>query len=260
MRYGSERLRRTGAGFALLVGVLLLLGARPAAADPQGLPFILPRDSVNLVRQLNRAVHINVLSFSEVPIDDKGTVVKTAVVELISGAGVIVPPRLPLFLPAAEVTLVQQLNQGLPIQPLAVFPYLLLPSFQWIQTAVVLISPTVESLPKLGPGDFLLVLPGTSITLFVQANGGSNVSVVRVSQVTGGGSSTQTALVVVRQSGGANASIQIIVPESDLGALIRLNPSLNFEVVKTVDIVQGGVTIKGVLLNVTRKPSDGGGF
>jgi hypothetical protein len=86
------------------------------------------------------------------------------------------------------------------------------------------------------------------------------VSVVRVSQVTGGGSSTQTALVVVRQSGGANASIQIIVPESDLGALIRLNPSLNFEVVKTVDIVQGGVTIKGVLLNVTRKPSDGGGF
>lgn len=259
MQSGTERLRRTGAALALLVASLLLLApARPAAADPKGLPLVLPRASVNLVQQLNRALRINVLRLSEVPVDDKGTVVQTAVVELISGAGLIVPPRLALFLPAADVNLVQRLNVGLPIQPVAVYPQLLLPSWQWIQTAIVLITPTVETLPTLGPRDILLVLPGSSVSVFVSANSGSNVSVVRVSQISTGG--TQTSLVVVRQSGGANDPIQIALPEADLPALIRLNAGLRFDVVRTFDLNQGGVVVRMVLLNVTRKPEDVGGF
>lgn len=264
MRYSSEQFRRAGAHVTLLLAALFLLVVpRPAAADPLGLPLVLPQGSVDLIRQLNRAVTINVIRLSEVPIDDKGTVAKTALVEIISGAGLIVPPRLPLFLPAADVSLVQQLNQGLPIQTLAVFPMVLFPSFQWIQAAVVLISPTVDTLPKLGPRDFLLVLPQSSTTLFVSVNSGSgsSVSIVRVSQISTGGGSTQTSLVVVRQGGSATDPVQIVIPEADVPALIRLNAGLNFEVVRTYDITQGGVTVRVALLNVTKKPEDlGGGF
>lgn len=265
MRHGSQGLRRSGAGLALLLAALfVVLPARPAAAnEPLGLPLVVPRASVDLIRLLNRAVRINVLRLSQVPIDDKGMVVQTAVVEIISGAGLIVPPRLPLFLPAADLTLVQQLNQGLPIQPLAVFPQLLFPSFTWIQTAIVLITPTVDTLPKLGPRDFLLVLPSSGTSLFVQVNAGSgsNVSVVRVSQISTGGTSTQTTLVVVRQSGGADDPVQIVVPEADLPAIIRLNTGLQFTVVRTFDLTQGGTTFRVALVNVTRKPEDlGNGF
>lgn len=261
MQSRTEPFRRTGAALSLLFAVLLLLApARPAAADPKGLPFVLPRVSVDLVRQLNRTLRINVLRFSEVPLGNNGTVLRIAVVELISGAGLIVPPRLPLFLPAADVTLVQRLNGGLPIQLLAVFPQLLLPSWQWIQTAVVLIAPTVETLPTLGPRDILLVLPTTSISLFVSSNSGSSVSVVRVSQISTGGGSTQTSLVVVRQGGAATGPIQIGIPEADLPALIRLNAGLQFDVVRSFDITQGGVVVRAVLVNVTRKPEDVGGF
>jgi hypothetical protein len=264
MRHRTERLRRAGALVALLLGALFLLApARPAAADPLGVPLVLPRGSVDLVRQLNRALRVNVLRFSEVPIDDKGTVVRTAVVELVSGAGLIVPPRLALFLPAGDVSLVQQLNQGLPIQPLAVFPMIIYPSFQWVQTALVLISPTVDTIPKLGPRDFLLVLPQSSFILISQVNTGASMSVVRISQVSIGGTSTQTALVVVRQSGAATDPLQIVVPEADLPALIRLNTGLDFQVVRSYEITQGGTVVKVVLVNVTKKPEDlggGGGF
>jgi len=262
MRHRTERLRRAGALLALLLAALFLLApARPAAADPLGVPLVLPRGSVDLVRQLNRALKINVVRLSEVPIDDKGTVAKTAVVELITGAGLIVPPRLALFLPAGDVTLVQQLNQGLPIQSLAVFPMILFPSFQWVQTALVLISPTLETIPKLGPRDFLLVLPQSSFVLISQVNTGASMSVVRVSVVSTGGTSTQTALVVVRQGGSATDPLQIVVPEADLPALIQLNTDLEFQVVKSYEINQGGTVVKVVLVNVTKKSDDqGGGF
>jgi hypothetical protein len=262
MRHRTERLRRAGALFALLLTALFLLApARPAAADPLGVPLVLPRDSVDLVRDLNRALRINVVRLSEVPIDDKGTVVKTAVVELIHGAGLIIPPRLPLFLPAEDVDLVQRLNQGLPIQKLAVFPMIRFPSFQWVHTALVLLSPTLETIPKLGPRDFLLVLPNSSFVLISQVNSGTSMSVVRISQVSTGGTSTQTALVVVRAGGTANDPLQIVIPEADLQALMRLNTDLEFQVVRSYEINQGGTVVKVVLLNVTKKSGDpGGGF
>jgi hypothetical protein len=79
-------------------------------------PLVVPRASVTLLQQLNRATRFEVLRFSEVVVDAKGTVVQTAIVNVIQGSGLIVPPRLALFLPAGDVGLVQQLNQGLPIQ------------------------------------------------------------------------------------------------------------------------------------------------
>jgi hypothetical protein len=156
-------------------------------------PLVVPRASVTLLQQLNRATRFEVLRFSEVVVDAKGTVVQTAIVNVIQGSGLIVPPRLALFLPAGDVGLVQQLNQGLPIQFLVSVRMVITNPLTIVPSALVLITPTTETVPKLGPGDCLLVLPGGSFTLVTRLDGGGNFSLIRVSQVSVGGSgSVQT--------------------------------------------------------------------
>lgn len=253
---GSRHLGRTGWLFALLLGVMALASAPARAHDPVGLPLVVPRDSVTLLRQLNRALRFEVLRLSEVSLSDKGPVVQTAVVNVITGSGLIVPPRLVLFLPAGDVALVQQLNQGLPIQPLVFVRMVILQPLTFVPAGLVLITPTPETLPKLGPADCLLVLPGASFISITQLNTGTSFQMIRISQVSTGG--TQTTLVVVRQSGGGDGSFTLVIPEADLPALIRLNPDAQFQVVRVFTTTVGGVEVRVAEVKVICKPPQGG--
>jgi hypothetical protein len=242
----------------LLFLALTALAAQPSRAQSSvGVPLVVPRASVTLLLQLNRATRFEVLRFSEVVAGEKGTVVQTAVVNVIQGGGFIVPPRLTLFLPAGDVGLVQRLNQGLPIQPLVFVRMVITNPLTFVPAALVLITPTPDTVPKLGPGDCLLVLPGGSFVLVSQLNGGGNFSLIRVSQVSGGGSGgVQTVLIVVRQTGGrdANQGFSLIVPEADLPALIKLNTGLQFQVVRVFTGTFGGATMRLAEVQVTCTP------
>jgi len=254
---GGCRGCRAAPGLALFLA-LTALAAQPARAQSSvGVPLVVPRASVTLLLQLNRATRFEVLRFSEVVAGEKGTVVQTAVVNVIQGGGFIVPPRLTLFLPAGDVGLVQRLNQGLPIQPLVFVRMVITNPLTFVPAALVLITPTSDTVPKLGPGDCLLVLPGGSFVLVSQLNGGGNFSLIRVSQVSGGGSGgVQTVLIVVRQTGGrdANQGFSLIVPEADLPALIKLNTGLQFQVVRVFTGTFGGATMRLAEVQVTCTP------
>lgn len=257
MRHGFiGRLRTSACPFRVCL-VLLLLEVLPATPAPAqsfvGFPLVVPQRSLDLLQQLNRTTRFEVLRFSQVILDAKGTTVKTAVVNVIVGNGLIVPPRFVLFLPAGDLALVQQLNQGLPIQLLTQVRMVILKPLMFVPSAVVLISTNPELLPKIGPDDCLLVLPGNSFSLIVELNGGgSNFSLIRISQVSTGGGSTTTALLVVRHSGGTpEQRFSLILPEADLPALIKLNGGLEINVVREFDSTVGGKTIRLVEVTVT---------
>jgi hypothetical protein len=246
---------RAALGLALTLA-LAVQAAQPARAQSAvGLPLVVPRASVMLLQQLNRATRIEVLRYSEAIVDNKGTVVQTAVVNVIQGAGVIVPPRLVLFLPAGDVTLVQQLNQGLPIQPLAFVRMVITNPLTFVPSALVMISPTNPTVPKIGPGDCLLVLPGGSSVLLSQLNSGGSFSLIQISQVSIGGGA-QTTLVVVRgSSSSADQGFTLTIPEAQLQAVIKLNPGLQFDVIRVYDSTIGGVTVRLAEVKVTCKPA-----
>jgi hypothetical protein len=164
-----------------------------------------------------------------------------------------VPPRFVLFLPLGDVALVQQLNQGLPIQMLAQVRMVILKPLMFVPSAVVLVSPNLETLPKIGPDGCFLVLPGNSVSLIVELNGGgSNFSLLRISQVSTGGGTMTTVLIVVRHAGGSpDPGFSLILPEADLAALLKLNAGVEFNVVRVFDSSVGGKTIRLAEVTVT---------
>jgi hypothetical protein len=257
MRHEFIKRLRTSACPVRAFLVLVLLGALPAAPapaqSPVGFPLVVPQRSLDLLQQLNRTTHFEVIRFSEVILNNKGTSVKTAVVNVSFGSGLVVPPRFVLFLPLGDLGLVQQLNQGLPIQLLTQVRMVILKPLMFVPSAVVLVSPNLETLPKLGPDDCLLVLPGNSVSLIVELNGGgSNFSLIRISQVSTGGGTMTTALIVVRHSGGSpNQGFSLILPEADLPALLRLNAGIKFNVVRVFDSTVGGKTTRLAEVTVT---------
>jgi hypothetical protein len=223
--------------------------------------MVVPRESLTLLRQLNRATRFEVLSYSEV-IHDK-QVIQTAVVNVIQGNGLIVPPRLALFLPAGDVTLVQQLNQELPIQLLAVVPMAIYPPLTLVPSGLVLVT-TPESLPKIGANDCLLALPGSSFAVTVTLNSGGSSSFIRVTQISIGGSGGSHVVYVALRgtgTGGAGATFTLTVPEADLPELVRLNKGLTFTVVRVYPITLPGTTteIRVAEVKVTCPPETPGG-
>jgi hypothetical protein len=257
MRHGSiGRPRASVCPFWVFL-VLLLLGGLPATPAPAqslvGLPLVVPQQSLDLLQQLNRTTHFELIRFSEVILGNKGTTVKTAVKNVNFGSGLIVPPRFVLFLPLGDLALVQQLNQGLPIQLLTQVRMVILNPLMFVPSAVVLVSPNLETLPKIGPDDCLLVLPGNSVSLIVELNGGgSNFSLIRISQVSTGGGTMTTALIVVRHIGGSpDQGFSLILPEADLPALVRLNAGIKFKVVRVFESTVGGKTTRLAEVTVT---------
>lgn len=201
---------------SLTVALLAGLAARPAPGQPlQGMPLVLPMESLPLVRQLNPNVTLRLVLVSAPRQRGRGDVRETAVVDLVTAQALPRRAAYPLLLPNSEVSAVQRLNQGVQIHPVATFKKKLQKKGPPTPITQISLTETTLALLDTPPAGPLLVVGTDCLPALGQFNPGMTFDILRFSQWgTGGQSSAQTALVCL----GSQSGVQLPVPPFPLAA------------------------------------------
>ena len=267
MRSVSRRLRRGAGALAavVLMGTLALIPRSAGAGQAQAMPLVLPRQCLSYLPQFNGNTGFTVVCLSQVPIPNTGAAAQTAVVDLSPPGGSIGPNgSFPLFMFPQDVPLVQQLNGGMPINPVAIYQ---VPTRKRVpggsgtpaQIAQVNVAEPGQVQGKTGPIGFLLVCPVPSLPLLGQLNPGLSFQVLCISQVGTGKVSpgAQTALLDIQPTQGIvdlSQPLPMLLPVDILPALGQLNVGTTLDVINVTEVPVSGrnAVLPVALVDVTQ--------
>jgi hypothetical protein len=254
-RRGASRLTA-----AILMGMLALTPRSARAGQVQVMPMVLPQESLPYLQQLNGGTGFSVVCLSQAPIASAGATVPTAVVDLSPPAGAVGPDgSFPLFMFPQDVPVVQQLNGGMPIIPVALYPMPSSGAGKPTQVAQVSVAEPVPMQSKVGSPGCLLVCPVPSLPLLGQLNPELSFDVLCTSQAGAGkaGRAAQTALLDIQPAQGTlkpSQPLPILLPVDTLPALGQLNAGTTMDVIDVTEMPAGGVLLPVALVDVKQNP------